>query len=48
MSAQQQYLGAQQQNHEVQDQQIALLRDGLLTAQKATATAIEKAVAPRE
>jgi len=48
MSAQQQQLGVQQQNREVQDQQIALLRDGLLAAQQATATAIEKATAPKE
>jgi hypothetical protein len=48
MGAQQQQLGVQQQNREVQDQQIALLRDGLLAAQKATATAIEKAAAPKE
>ena len=48
MGAQQQQLGAQQQNREVRDQQIAFLRDGLFAAQKATTTAIEKASAPGE
>ena len=35
-----QQLSAQQQNKEVHDQQIALLRDGLMEAQKATATTL--------
>jgi hypothetical protein len=43
-----QQMNAQQQNREVQEQQITLLRDGLIAAQQATATAIEKTTAPRE
>lgn len=43
-----QQLGEQQQNRESHEQQLTILRDALITAQQATATAIEKVTAPRE